>query len=636
MDWHRVSTDSASQLKSPLEYQVAGLTPEPSFVGLSAISKSANEIRVGICFHDGTFSTDSAVNKIKLPNDPTEEARTKRLESHILSELAHYRENRFIKLIGAGVSQELVDLCPRLCSRLWLQLDLVPIVIATEKRFKTDPADHLALEYQDIETSAGMRAHSAVRKCLPYFGPNHIVRLCIGPYKRVEVDAGFKAVLVSHLDEYQATVGEATWRAVMTFAEKMKNDNIRVAFFSSTPQGGGVALMRHALMRFFHVLGVKVTWHVPKPDPSIFRITKNNHNILQGVADEKVRLKQEDIHRWECWIHYNAQKYWTCEGGPLSKSGADVIVIDDPQMPGLIEIAKKIRPDVPVIFRSHIQIRSDLISQKDSPQEGVWEYLWSKIKLADLFISHPVLSFVPNNIDRKYVGLLPASTDWLDGLNKPMPDWDSAYYMQSIRSVRNGQPIKLDYPRRKYITQVARFDPSKGIPDVISAYVQFRERLEKEKKMKTEETPQLLICGHGSIDDPDASHVYQQTLDLIQQHSQYASDMVVIQLGPSDQLLNTVLTHSHFALQLSIREGFEVKVSEALHKGKPIVATRAGGIGLQVRHGMNGFLINPGDPQKAAEYMFQLFTDGALYKRMAGEAKRSVSDEVGTVGSAVR
>ncbi len=68
--------------------------------------------------------------------------------------------------MGAGVSQELVDLCPRLCSRLWHQLDLVPIVIATEKHSKIDTADHAALEYQDSETSAGMRAHSAVRKCL--------------------------------------------------------------------------------------------------------------------------------------------------------------------------------------------------------------------------------------------------------------------------------------------------------------------------------------------------------------------------------------------------------------------------------------------------------------------------------------
>jgi len=36
----------------------------------------------------------------------------------------------------------------------------------------------------------------------------------------------------------------------------------KIAFFSATPQGGGVALMRHALVRFWDQLGVKLNWFV--------------------------------------------------------------------------------------------------------------------------------------------------------------------------------------------------------------------------------------------------------------------------------------------------------------------------------------------------------------------------------------
>ncbi len=43
----------------------------------------------------------------------------------------------------------------------------------------------------------------------------------------------------------------------------------------------------------------------------------------------------------------------------------------------------------------------------------------------------------------------------------------------------------------KFIAQVARFDPSKGIPDVIRSYVLLREKLKGH--MKAEETPQLLM-----------------------------------------------------------------------------------------------------------------------------------------------
>jgi hypothetical protein len=104
--------------------------------------------------------------------------------------------------------------------------------------------------------------------------------------------------------------------------------------------------------------------------------------------------------------------------------------------------------------------------------------------------------------------------------------------------------------------------------------------------------------------------------------------------GISD--LNVVLSRCHVALQLSVREGFEVKVSEALHKGKPVIASRAGGIPLQLRHGHSGFLVAPRDAAAVAHHLYQLFIDEKLYAKMSVNAKKSVSDEVSTVGIAVR
>jgi hypothetical protein len=97
-----------------------------------------------------------------------------------------------------------------------------------------------------------------------------------------------------------------------------------------------------------------------------------------------------------------------------------------------------------------------------------------------------------------------------------------------------------------------------------------------------------------------------------------------------------VLSRCHVALQLSVREGFEVKVSEALHKGKPVIASRAGGIPLQLRHGHSGFLVAPRDAAAVAHHLYQLFIDDKLYANMSANAKKSVSDEVSTVGIAVR
>jgi len=193
---------------------------------------------------------------------------------------------------------------------------------------------------------------------------------------------------------------------------------------------------------------------------------------------------------------------------------------------------------------------------------------------------------------------------------------------------------KLLWPARGYICQIARFDPAKGIPDVIDSFVKLRRRL--DDVLPASKTPQLLIAGHGAIDDPDASIIYDQTMALLEkeEYAPYASDVVVMRIGPSDQMLNALLTNAKIVLQLSLREGFEVKVSEALHHGKPTIATRAGGIPLQIIDGKSGYLVDVHDTTAVAGHLYDLWTDKALFDRMSASAAVSVSDEVGTCGNA--
>lgn len=230
---------------------------------------------------------------------------------------------------------------------------------------------------------------------------------------------------------------------------------------------------------------------------------------------------------------------------------------------------------------------------------------------------------------------------------------------------------ELHWPQRDYLVQIARFDPAKGknllysywiisrivslgIPDVISSYYKFRNLLKaKSPELSGEEHPQLLLCGHGAVDDPDASIIYDQVIQLIasEPYNIYSKDIIVMRLPPSDQrmffspgwsklsftyysVLNALMSNSRIALQLSTREGFEVKVSEALHAGKPVIAYRTGGIPLQIEDGKSGYLITPGDHEAVAKHLYELYTDEALYREMSQYARTHVSDEVGTVGNA--
>ena len=104
---------------------------------------------------------------------------------------------------------------------------------------------------------------------------------------------------------------------------------------------------------------------------------------------------------------------------------------------------------------------------------------------------------------------------------------------------------------RRYIIQICRFDPSKGIDDVLAVY----------RALRADETlpdpPQLVVCGHGSVDDPDGSVVYNQVMQTIEQPAFDAirADICVARLPPLDVLLNTLLRRAVVALQLSRREG---------------------------------------------------------------------------------
>jgi hypothetical protein len=89
-----------------------------------------------------------------------------------------------------------------------------------------------------IQRTLDEQADSAARKCIMYFGPGNNPRLSIGPRNQVTVDAAGKIHLLDDLDEYKKTVGKGTWNSVIKLADELREKKVKIAFFSSTPQGG--------------------------------------------------------------------------------------------------------------------------------------------------------------------------------------------------------------------------------------------------------------------------------------------------------------------------------------------------------------------------------------------------------------
>lgn len=576
---------------------------KPKYLGIALdFDISKNEIIAGIYIHDGGCFWH--YKKITCKNN-----------DEILSFLINYQKEKNSKFILAGLTSTAVynkESKISLGVLFWTKLDILSGLVETK---------HTTLEE---------KASSAARKSFTWLSHSIIPgvpKVNVDKMHKVLVDSDNKLFFAT-LESYKEKTNPELWAKIIKCAEKVKENNLSVCFFNSTPTGGGVAIIRHTAIRFLTLLGVKASWFVMKPNPKIFEITKKKfHNTLQGVSSPETHLTDNDKELFQKWSLQNFNAYWSKKSGPIFD--ASLIVIDDPQPSGLIPYLKNLNKNAIFAYRSHIELRSDLIRNHDSEQEHVWNFLWKNISMCDIFISHPIDYFVPDNVKASNIKKIQISacTDPLDGLNKVMDPYSLDYYQHFFNRISLDQNFKTVDFSRLYFIQIARFDPSKGIPNLIESYVIFRKNM-KKLKIEIQDIPQLVICGHSSIDDPESHVIYNNITEILKSEKvkEFANDIIHVMIPPSDQILNAILRQSYLAFQLSLREGYEIKVSEALMKGIPVVGSNVGGIPLQIQNGIDGFLVESGDNEKVAEIMTESITNKEKIIEMSKNALKNDRD----------
>lgn len=212
---------------------------------------------VALAIRDTTYLLDFFQSDLST----TENGCDENVVDYVITKLRQFSSEHFEKVMGLAIPQRLAKRCPDICSRLWIDLDVIPLALPEEQR-----QDGLARQRSTSDISWESRytdeqAESLGRKCVRLFGPDSVPLLQVGFQGMVEVDTGSHVRLVQ-LEDFQKTVSDRTWAAVEHYAAQMKERKTRIAFFSATPQGGGVALMRHSLVRFAYFLGIDISWCV--------------------------------------------------------------------------------------------------------------------------------------------------------------------------------------------------------------------------------------------------------------------------------------------------------------------------------------------------------------------------------------
>jgi trehalose synthase len=374
------------------------------------------------------------------------------------------------------------------------------------------------------------------------------------------------------LADYEAAAGKDAVHEIATIAARLKG--LRVVNVNSTAVGGGVAEILMRMVPLLQELGVDARWEVIKGDAAFYETTKAMHNALHGVA-----LPFTD-HMREAFLDT------TRRNAALVNLDADVVVIHDPQPAGLVEgrAAKGGR----WIWRCHIDL--------SRPSPPFWDFLRPFVERHDAAVfSAP--QFTQALSVPQY--MIPPSIDPLSEKNRELPD-------EEVRTTL--ERFGID-PARPVVTQVSRFDRLKDPLGVIEAYQRVRKRVDC----------QLVLAGGSATDDPEGA----QVLEEVKARAGTDPDIHVLAL-PSDanREINALQRGSTVLVQKSLREGFGLTVTEAMWKGKPVVASAVGGIPLQVRHRMTGLLVHSVDG--AARALSQLLANPAVGQKMGTQGREHV------------
>ncbi len=380
------------------------------------------------------------------------------------------------------------------------------------------------------------------------------------------------------LEDYRGIVSDEVISGIYKKARKLYGKHI--LHINSTFQGGGVAEILSRLVPLMNDVGIDAGWRILHGNPDFFTITKKFHNALQGgtinLSEIKKRLYTQVNENFAIYTHI----------------AHDCVIVHDPQPLPLIKFYKKRQP---WIWRCHIDL--------SAPHHALWDFLKSFILKYDMVIFSSE-KYKKDDLPVEQRIIYPA-IDPLSLKNKELSDRDISKYVKKV-NIPTDKPI---------ITQVSRMDPWKDPEGLLEVFKHVKEKVDCR----------LVYCYNLALDDPESVEIYTRVSRKAKKFVQKGD--VIFVIGNNDILVNAIQRASTVIVQKSTKEGFCLAVTEALWKGKPVVASNVGGIPLQIKDGENGFLVEPNDLQGFADRIVQILKEPKLAQKLGENAKETVRDK---------
>ncbi len=386
------------------------------------------------------------------------------------------------------------------------------------------------------------------------------------------------------LAAYTPIVGEEKIERLLGVAQRLKG--LKLLELSATAQGGGVAEMLYSSVPFLNTLGIEAEWKIINGKKRYFECTKMLHNLLQGMRGSFTpQMKQTYLSQLE-----------KCASANLIDYTPDMVTVHDPQPLGLTDYLKKDQETW--IWRCHIDIEPVLRAGN-----GLLNPITDWISGYDAAVfSAPHYVFPPWPLPKF---IIPPFIDPLSEKNRELTQEEMDRVLVKYQ---------ID-PRIPIIAQIGRFDPWKGLDRTIATYRQVR----KDRKC------QLVLAGGFATDDPEGERILAEVRSRIKGDE----GVHVLKLSLANRLenyreVNALQRAASVIMQPSTREGFGLVITEALWKGKPVIAGNAGGIPFQIRDGDTGYFYQ--SPQKTAQKVLYLLNNPEAAGIMGRKGRKHVAE----------
>ena len=380
------------------------------------------------------------------------------------------------------------------------------------------------------------------------------------------------------LESYEPEVGESAIAELRELAAPLRG--ARVAHFNATSYGGGVSELLRSEVPLYRALGIDAHWFVIPGEQEFFEVTKGFHNALQGASFD---LSSEAK---EIYLRQNQ------EIALFLDDDFDFIFVHDPQPAAVRGLLGDSRGKW--IWRCHIDT--------SNPNPEVSEFLNPFIRQHDALV-YTMDEFVPAALRDLKLVTIPPGIDPMSPKNMTLPT--------NLHS-RIAAWMGLD-PSGLLMTQISRFDPWKDPIGVIQVYRMVRDQVPGV---------QLALLGQMALDDPEGWEMYQQVVAEAGSDPNIHVRTNLVGIGNIE--VNAFQAHSNVVLQKSIREGFGLVVSEALWKGTPVVAGRAGGIPMQMPEGKGGFLVDSNE--ECAARIVELLNNPMMAQELGTAGRAHIKD----------